>query len=351
MIANGGSDHLQVTKYAGEARHCIVTRCAGWCCFPYVMRLDVGSGFGRRWGHVVPTKLCQQIVVFVAMSSCWCSSSREASEWVAVFKSLHKGRFVEQDTAFLLSTMLHVTVYMIANGGSDHLQVTKYAGEARHCIVTRCAGWCCFPYVMRLDVGSGFGRRWGHVVPTKLCQQIVVFVAMSSCWCSSSREASEWVAVFKSLHKGRFVEQDTAFLLSTMLHVTVYVIANGGSDHLQVTKYAGEARHCIVTRCAGWCCFPYVMRLDVGSGFGRRWGHVVPTKLCQQIVVFVAMSSCWCSSSREASEWVAVFKSLHKGRFVEQDTAFLLSTMLHVTVYMIANGGSDHLQVTRYVLS
>ena len=83
---------------------------------------------------------------------------------------------------------------------------------------------------------------------------------------SSSREASEWVAVFKSLHKGRFVEQDTAFLLSTMLHVTVYVIANGGSDHLQVTKYAGEARHCIVMRCAGWCCFPYP---DLGVGGGH----------------------------------------------------------------------------------
>ena len=32
------------------------------------------------------------------------------------------------------------------------------------------------------------------------------------------------------------------------------------------------------------------------------------------------------NSSREASEWVAVF-SLNKGRFVEQDTAFLLSEM------------------------
>ena len=56
----------------------------------------------------------------------------------------------------------------------------------------------------------------------------------------------------ESLNKGSFVEQDTAFLLSEMLHVTVHVIANGSSDHLKVTKYAaaGAARQCIVTWCA-----------------------------------------------------------------------------------------------------
>ncbi len=58
---------------------------------------------------------------------------------------------------------------------------------------------------------------------------------------SSKNELRQWADVAKSLNKGSFIEQDTAILLCGHLGVTIYVIANAEYDHLQVTKYAGEA--------------------------------------------------------------------------------------------------------------
>lgn len=58
---------------------------------------------------------------------------------------------------------------------------------------------------------------------------------------SSSNERAEWIAVARSLIEGCFIEQDTATLLCGYLGVTIYVIAHADNDHLQITKYAGEA--------------------------------------------------------------------------------------------------------------
>ena len=58
----------------------------------------------------------------------------------------------------------------------------------------------------------------------------------------STSELTAWGVVGNSLHKGRFIEQDIATLLSGLLGVTIYVIAHTDAiDHLQVTKYVGEA--------------------------------------------------------------------------------------------------------------
>ncbi len=66
---------------------------------------------------------------------------------------------------------------------------------------------------------------------------------------SSDAELTEWGAVARSLIEGCFIEQDTATLLCSHLGVTIYVIAHAEIDHLQVTKYAGEALHHMQLKC------------------------------------------------------------------------------------------------------
>ena len=97
---------------------------------------------------------------------------------------------------------------------------------------------------------SGAGQKQAAALRQALCAeaQAQVFSCLTDPE-SSKTELAEWGVVAKSLNEGCFVEQDTATLLSGLLGVTVYVIANTNYDHLQVTKYAGELLHCMQSKC------------------------------------------------------------------------------------------------------